>query len=214
MKKSILALATASLIATCRPASAQAGWTAEVGGGTATPVSDIGSRLSSGWNLSTAAGYQFGHVFALLGDFEFSGMGVPGSVLQEFSAPDGHGRILALSVDPRIAFPLTRHVNGFVTGGVGWIHRSVELTSPSISYYDYYDPFYGDVQQPVESDQVLSSVTRNALGENIGGGIDVPLRGLGFDLFASVRYFHAPTLPRTTALIPVTFGIRWTSGNP
>ncbi len=211
MKRSILVLAAVAVMAACGPAYAQAGWTADVAGGTATPVSDISSRLSSGWDFSAAAGYQFGRVFALLGDVQFAGMGVPGSVLQEFSAPDGHGRIFALSIDPRVAFPLSRHVNGFVMGGVGWVHRSVELTQPSVSYYDYYDPFYGDVQQPVESDQVLSSVTRNAVGENLGGGIDVPLSGLGFDLFASVRYIHAATSPRTTAMVPVTFGIRWTS---
>jgi hypothetical protein len=139
-------------------------------------------------------------------------MQVPADVLQQLAAPDGHGRIFSLTVDPEIRFPLTPHLQGFVVGGIGWIRRTVDLTAPTTQFVDYFDPFYGDLgPQAVTTDQVLSSVTRNAFGGNVGGGVSLPLTNTGAALFVDVRYYYAPTSPRVTAMIPVMFGIRWTA---
>jgi len=187
------------------------GWTLAFDVGAATPTSDISSRLSTGWNVDAGLGYQFNSWLSLFGDFAFARMGVPADVLQELSAPDGHGHIVALTVDPQVQFPLTSHLRGFVIGGVGWIHRTFTLTASSVQYVDNYDPYYGDLgAEPIAVDQVLSSTARNALGEDFGGGISYPISSIGAELFASVRYYYAPTTPRVTAMIPVTFGIRLT----
>ena len=213
--KSFVVMAAVAVLGIASPALAQSGWTAEFSGGTATPVGDIGSRLSTGWDVDLGAGYQFNRWLAVLGDFGFAGMAVPDTVLQEFNAPDGHGRIVTLMVNPRVGFPLTRRFHGFVMGGVGWIHRAVDLTAPTLQYIDSYDPFYGDLgPQPIETDQVLSSVTRNAFGGDFGGGIDFPIESIGADLIVGVRYYYGPTSPRVTAMIPVMFGIRWVSKAP
>ena len=189
-----------------------AGWTVEFSGGVAAPSNDIASRLSTGWSVDAGLGYDFTSWFAVLGEFGFTGMQVPADVLQQLAAPDGHGRIFSLTVDPQIRFPLTAHLQGFVAGGVGWIRRTVELTTPTTQFFDYYDPFYGDLgPQQVTTDQVLSSVTRNAFGGNVGGGVSLPLANTGADLFVDVRYYYAPTSPRVTAMVPVMFGIRWTA---
>jgi len=187
------------------------GWTLSLDVGAATPTSDISSRLSTGWNVDAGVGYEFNSWLSLFGDFAFARMGVPADVLQESSAPDGHGRILALTVDPKVQFPLTSHLRGFVIGGAGWIHRTVMLTSPDVQYVDSYDPYYGDLgPEAIAVDQVLSSTTRNALGGDLGGGVSYPVPSIGAEVFASVRYYYAPTTPRVTAMIPVTFGIRFT----
>jgi opacity protein-like surface antigen len=211
--KCFVVIAAVAVLAAASPVMAQSGWTAEFSGGTATPVDDIGSRLSSGWDVDLAAGYQFNRWVSVLGDFGFAGMAVPDSVLQEFNAPDGHGRIVTLMVNPRVGFALTKRFHGFVTGGVGWIHRAVDLTAPTLQYIDSYDPFYGDYLGPqaIQSDQVLSSVTRDAFGGDFGGGVDLPLESIGADLIVGVRYYRGPTSPRVTAMVPVTFGIRWVS---
>lgn len=195
------------------PVHAQS-WEIEASGGSATPVGDIGSRLSTGWNFDFAAGRQLTDWLSILGDFGFAAMQVPQSVLQEFQAPVGRGRIVTLSLEPEVRFPLSQHVRGFAMGGVGWVHRAVDLTAPTLAYLDYYDPFYGDLgPQPIETEQVLSSVTRNAIGENIGGGVSYPIAAIGAELFAAVRYYRAPTSPRVTAMVPVMFGLRWTPQN-
>jgi hypothetical protein len=194
-----------------------AGWTVEFSGGAAAPMSDISARLSTGWDINAGVGYQFNSWFSLLGEGGFARLGVPASVLQEFAAPDGSGRIFSLTVGPEVRFPLTHSLQGFALGGVGWIHRTVEMTAPSVQYYDYYDPFYGDLgPQAVPADQVLASTTRNGFGGDAGGGVSFRLPSINSDLFVSVRYYYAPTVPRVTALLPVTFGIRWSgsSGTP
>jgi opacity protein-like surface antigen len=191
-----------------------AGWTVEIGGGVAAPNSDISSRLSTGWGIDAGLGYQFTPRFTVLGEFAFAGLGVPADILQQFQAPQGQGRIYSLNVDPQIRFPVTAHLQGFVEGGVGMIRRTVELTAPMVQYVDYYDPFYGDLgPQPIQSDQVLSSVTRTAFAANIGGGVSLPLANTGASLFVDVRYYRARTSPQVTAMIPVLFGIRYTASN-
>ena len=211
LKWSVVALVV-GIVMMARPVRAQAGWTVEFSGGTATPVADISSRLSSGWGLDVGGGYQFNRWISVLGDLGWSGMAVPDHVLQELSAPDGHGRIVTLMLNPRVGFPLTRHLQGFVTGGAGWIHRGVTLTAPGVQYFDTFDPFYGDFgPQLIPSDQVLSSTSRNAFGGDIGGGIDLPMTAIGADLIVGVRYYRGPTAPRVTAMLPVTVGIRWVS---
>jgi hypothetical protein len=139
-------------------------------------------------------------------------MGVPDAVLQASAAPGGRGRIMSMTLGPEIRFPLTGRLQGFVLGGVGWVRRTVELTTPTVQYVDNYDPFFGDLgTDAFTTDIVLSSVTRNALGGDFGGGVSLPIGGTNSALFVDLRYYYAPTNPRVTAMIPVMFGIRWTA---
>lgn len=207
-----VAMVVGALVSAASPVFAQsAGWTVEFGGGVAAPTSDISSRLSTGWGIDAGLGYRFTPWFTVLGEFAFAGMGVPTDILQQLQAPQGQGRIYSLNIDPQVSFPLTRHLQGFVEGGVGSIRRTVELTAPMVAYVDSYDPFYGDLgPQPIENDQVLSSVTHNAFAANVGGGVSLPLASIGASLFVDVRYYRAQTSPRVTAMLPVLFGIRYT----
>lgn len=209
------ALISVVMLATAAPLRAQsAGWTAELSGGGAAPVNDTSSRLTTGWDVDVALGYQLSRWLAVLGEFGFAGLGVPDAVLQASAAPGGRGRIMSMTLGPEIRFPLTAHLQGFAVGGVGWIRRTVELTSPSVQYVDNYDPFYGDLgTDAFTTDVVLSSVTRNALGGDVGGGVSLPIGGTNTALFVDVRYYYAPTSPRVTAMIPVMFGIRWTASD-
>jgi hypothetical protein len=168
--------------------------------------------LATGWGLDGAVGYQFAPWFTMLGEFGFARMGVPADILQQLQAPDGHGWIYSLNVDPQVQFPLTKHLRGFVEGGIGWVRRTTELTAPTVQYIEDYDPFYGDLgPQAVTTDEVLSTTTRNAIGVNVGGGVALPISNTGASLFADVRYYRAPTTPRITAMIPVLFGIRYST---
>jgi hypothetical protein len=213
MKRSA-ALLVLLVIAGAAPAIAQPkGWTIEFAAGGAAPASDLSGRLTAGWDVNTGVGYRFTDWFTLMSEFNFAGMGVPDTVLQESQAPDGHGHIFSLNLEPQVQFPLTSRFHGFVEGGGGWIRRNVALTEPSVQNVDYFDPFYGDFPTEISTDVVLSSTTRNAFGGNVGGGITLPLAGTGADLFVDVRYYYAPTSPRITAMLPVMFGIRYTGGS-
>jgi opacity protein-like surface antigen len=189
-----------------------AGWTLQFGVGGAAPTSDLSGRLTAGWDFNAGVGYRFAPWFVLMSEFNFAGMGIPDNVLADAQAPDGHGHIFSLNIEPQVRFPLISHFSGFVEGGGGWIRRNVAFTQPSVQEVDIADPFYGDFPTEVGTDIVLSSTTRNAFGGNVGGGISMPLADTGADLFLDVRYYYAPTSPRVTAMLPVMFGVRYTRG--
>ena len=197
-------------VLTASPAFAQPpGWTLQFAVGGAAPASDLSGRLTAGWDLNTGVGYRFAPWFVLMSEFDFAEMGIPDDVLAEAQAPEGHGHIFSLNIEPQVRFHLTSRFNGFVEGGGGWIRRNVAFTQPGVE--DVVDPLYGDLTE-VGTDTVLSSTTRNAFGGNVGGGVSMPLADTGADLFVDVRYYYAPTTPRVTAMVPVMFGVRYTRG--
>lgn len=203
-------LTLAFVVLTATPALAQPpGWTLQFAVGGAAPTSDLSGRLTAGWDFNAGVGYQFAPWFTLLSELDFAAMGIPDTVLAEAQAPEGHGHIFSLNIEPQVRFPITSRVHGFVEGGGGWVRRNVAFTQPGVE--QIVDPFYGDITE-VGTDTVLSSTTRNAFGGNVGGGLAMPLADTGADLFIDVRYYYAPTSPRVTAMVPVMFGVRYTRG--
>jgi hypothetical protein len=195
----------AALAATAAtPAYAQSG-VLEFGFGWSTPVNDVGSTLSTGWNADFAPGRQFNNWLSLFGEFTYTVTPVKQSVLQAFQAPNGHGRIITLGLEPEIRFPVSRTMKGFVIGGVDLLHRNVQVTSPSTQIVD---TSFG--LQQVTILNVLSSESKTAIGEHFGAGVMRRLDAINADIFVQVRYLRAPTSAGNTALIPVIFGIRWT----
>ncbi len=199
------------LLCAATPALGQSSaWTFELGAGGAAPTSDLSGRLTAGWDVDAGVGYRFTDWFTVMGEFGVAGFGVPQSILDQAQAPDGHGHIYSINVEPQVRFPVTKRFSGFVEGGVGWLRRTVAFTTPGVQQFDYFDPIYGDIPTDISTDIELSSTTRNAIGGNVGGGVALPLADTGAELFVDVRYYYGPTTPRVTAMIPVAFGIRYT----
>jgi hypothetical protein len=209
MKRTMIVLLCLLLELTKRVSGQSSGWAAEFAGGAATPMSGIADRLSTGGDLTAGVGYKFNRRFVVTGEFGWANMPIPPDALKTLQAPDGHGRILSLSVEPELRFDLPKHLGGFVHGGVGWLHRTILLTEPTYTTTDYFDPYYGDVPQTMEEDMVLSSTSRDGLGVNFGGGVALPIADTGADVFVDVRYYHASTSPSLTAMLPVTIGVRY-----
>jgi hypothetical protein len=119
--------------------------------------------------------------------------------------------MLSLTAGPMWRFPIAAKVDGYVLGGVGWYHRTVEFTQPTVGVIDVIDPWWGYIGPVlVPTNQVLGSVTKDAFGGNAGGGVSFALGESGAAVFAEVRYHYANTKPASTAIVPVSIGIRWT----
>jgi hypothetical protein len=117
----------------------------------------------------------------------------------------------SLTVGPMWRFPIGGMVDGYVLGGVGWYRRTVEFTQPTVGVIDVIDPWWGYIGPVfVPTNQVLGSVTKDAFGGNAGGGVSVKLGESGAAVFAEVRYHYANTKPTSTAVVPVSFGLRLT----
>jgi hypothetical protein len=93
----------------------------------------------------------------------------------------------------------------------------VTFTQPTVGLVESIDPWRGylgsaavpaAVPAAVAANQVLGSLSDNALGENGGGGVVAPLGRNGVTFFAEVRYHWVNTPMRSTAVTPVAFGVR------
>jgi hypothetical protein len=140
----------------------------------------------------------------------FNGLGVSNQVLQTLQVPDGSASLMSLTVGPRIHFPISNNVRGYLAGGAGWYRRKVEFLSPTLGVVDIVDPWWGYLGSAiVPANQVLGSVSDNAFGWNGGGGVAVLLGRSGAEAFAEVRYHYADTDAMATKIVPVTFGLRF-----
>jgi long-subunit fatty acid transport protein len=184
-------------------------WTFDFSAGGAPTVGDISNRLTSGWNVGVGGEYHVNDMLGIRGDFGYYGLGVADQALHALQMPNGDARLLSLTVGPVWHFPIARMVRGYAIGGVGWYRRTVNFTQPTIGVIDIIDPWWGYLGSAVvPANQVLGSVSDNALGANIGGGVSVALGRSGAAFFAEARYHWANTPASSTAIVPVAFGIR------
>lgn len=221
------------------------GFTAPIGnsasGGFTSIIGD-GNRYGTttwGGNLMGGAGWSFSKNFSLLGEFSYNTNKIPGRTLSAYYnlisggavITDGSGDTIP-SIGGNVhtytisAEPVFYYYNsdkhkyaGYVLGGVGWSHKSVNFTAPVISQ-DYYGNLF-------QTNQTFSSYADS--GVSFNGGTGVSFKPLGqyssLKLFAEARFMFVDT-PRETAadianpnkfilhtgteeLIPVSVGIRF-----
>jgi opacity protein-like surface antigen len=113
-----------------------------------------------------------------------------------------------------------RMVSAYAIGGLGYYHRTVELTSPSVGFTTICDPYwYVCYPGAVPIDQIVGSRSSNDFGINFGGGVFVG-RTAKFYIEARYHYVWGPAVnpPAGTsvsvttangAYFPLTFGVRW-----
>jgi opacity protein-like surface antigen len=116
-------------------------------------------------------------------------------------------------------------VGGYVLGGAGLYHRIVQLTSPSVGYTTYCDPYwYVCYPAAVSVDQIIGDRSSNDFGIDFGGGVTF---GREAKFYVESRYHYVwgkSVTPTTTtagttvcssgcstnaSYFPITFGVRW-----
>jgi Outer membrane protein beta-barrel domain len=118
-------------------------------------------------------------------------------------------------------------VGGYGLGGLGYYHRTVQLTSPAVGYGTFCDPYwYVCYPTLVPIDTILVDRSSNDFGINFGGGIT--FGGEAAKFYVEIRYHYvwgpevqaqAPVVSggpcQTEACstnaqyMPITFGVRW-----
>ncbi len=210
--------------------AASGGFTSIFADGTKYPT------LTYGGNLLVGAGWNFSKRFALLGEFSYNANKIPGKTLTAFynaedaasgGAFSGNGIVNIggnVHTFGYTAEPVFYYYNsdkhsyaGYVIGGVGFYHRSINFTAPVVSY-----GYFGGAYQ---TNQTFTSYTDNSLGANFGTGVSVKPFGQYSQakLFAEVRYVFVNSPRESTSdlangnvlhtgteeLIPVSIGIRF-----
>lgn len=183
-------------------------FTFDIGGGFTQPVGNTGRHLDDGWNVQAGAGVNFNAHLAALLQFNYNGMGINSTTLNNLGFPGGDLRIWSFTLDPVVHLTPGHPVDFYLIGGGGVYHRTQEFTAPTTETLTGFDPFFGFYQVAVPATEVLSSYSVYKPGVNGGAGIAFGTRWHA-KLFAEARYHRIFMGPYHTDFVPVTFGVRW-----
>lgn len=185
-----------------------------VGGGPGFQLGQISNYANTGGNFVAGGGPNLGHMFGVDGEFMYYGLPVKQSVLNVTGAPSGSSRMYSVTGNGILRLPTAGKLGAYGIGGIGWYHRSWELTAPVLVPGTVCGPnffFWGVscVNGLVPANAVLHSGSTNAFGLNIGGGVTYRLGESRAKIYAELRYHHAYTNNFSTSVLPLTFGLRW-----
>jgi hypothetical protein len=185
-------------------------WNFDVGAGVTPAVRNTGNSLNTGWHYQVGAGYNFTPHFGTMVQFQQNNLAVSNSVLASLSVPGGDSRIYSVTLDPIWHFRTGSRVGAYAIGGVGWYRRTVDFTQPTTTSALAFDPFFGlFFPVTVPANQVIGSVSSNAVGWNGGFGFTIGHAEAGPKFFTEARYHWANTTGNATEIVPITFGVRW-----
>lgn len=208
--RSLVAIVSFLTINLCAATAFAQMWAVDVSGAAASPLGATRDHLKQGWNVDVGANQEITSRVGLREDFGYYHLGVTDQVLKTLKMPSGQAHMVSLTIGPTWRVPISSHVNVYLLSGIGWYRRTVEFTQPTLGVIHIIDPWWGYVgSEIVPANQVLGSVTSNAFGGNIGGGVGVPLGSSGSEIFVDVRYHRARTKSTPTSVLPVSFGLRW-----
>jgi opacity protein-like surface antigen len=185
-----------------------------VGGGPGFQHGDISNFANTGGNFVIGGGPNLGHMLGLDLEYMYYGLPVKSNVIAVTGAPDGSSRMHSITGNVILHFPTERKLGVYGIGGLGWYHRSWELTAPVLVPGTVCGPnffWWGVtcVNGLVSSSAVLKSGSSNAVGLNIGGGVTYRLGDSHAKIYTELRFHHAYTNLFSTTVLPLTFGIRW-----
>jgi hypothetical protein len=186
----------------------------DIGGGIGWPTSTTANYANSGANFVVGGGARMHSDLGFNGEFMWQDLPPKSSVLASIGAPGGSARQYSVTGNLLLHTPESHKFGGYGIGGIGWYHRSWELTTPSIGIGTVCLPSYvwwGVVctNGLVQTNQVLKSGSRDAFGWNIGGGLTYRLGESHLKVYAEARVHFAYYSGINTRVVPLTFGLRW-----
>ena len=163
------------------------------GAGLTVPLGNTHHYYTPSYDFQVGAGRNFNKNFGLNLEFDWDNFGLQGSTLTQQSyiydptgalgiqgILDGHSHVWSLSLDPIYNLKSGEGVGAYVTGGVGFYHKTTTFTVPeTVEGYDYYGfPVEYEANEPIDS------YTSNAPGVDAGFGLTYK-----FSRFANERFY-------------------------
>ncbi len=210
------------------------------GFGWAFPAADFKNSFDAGWNGTIGLTFNINEHMGIQADYTYARMDGPEKTISLTATP-----VAAAATNGLLESNHQMHVGtfnlvykgqskehpigGYGLGGAGIYHRIVQLTSPSVGYTTFCDPYWYYCYPAVVSvDQIIGDRSSNDFGINFGGGVTFGREG---KFYVESRYHYvwgktitAPTnLPATSGTetpcasgcstnatyYPLTFGFRW-----
>jgi outer membrane protein with beta-barrel domain len=212
------------------------------GFGWAFPTSEFGSHFDAGWNGGLGVTYNFTPRLGIQAEYMYTRMDGPEKTLLLSATPiaaaltngilESNHQMHVGTFDLIYKTQSQEHpIGGYALGGGGIYHRVVQLTTPSVGYTTFCDPYYY-VCYPaaVSVDTIIGDRSSNDFGINIGGGVTFGREGK-FYVESRLHYVWGKTITPTASQLPaaastttpdcsggcstnatyypLTFGFRW-----
>ncbi|MFZ1009240.1 MAG: outer membrane beta-barrel protein [Candidatus Sulfotelmatobacter sp.] len=194
------------------PALAQ-GYNFNFGGGPGFPLGKTSDFTNISYNFVAGAGPNLRPHVAMNTEFMFHGLPVQRKIIDQLGVSDVKGRFYSLTGN-LIVGSSGRGKSAYLIAGGGWYRRTLEAKQTVLKAGEVCEPewIWWDVQCVngiVPTDITVGSRTSSAGGFNVGGGLAFRLGDSSANFYTEVRYHRAFTQNVDTAVLPLTFGIRW-----
>jgi hypothetical protein len=185
-----------------------------IGGGPTFPQGDVGSLANNSGHVVVGGGVNLSHTLGVDGEFMWNDLPPKSSVVAATGAPNGAARLYSVTLNALAHSHEAHHLGGYLIGGVGWYHRSWELTRPTLSLGTVCLPSYAwwgvvCTNGVVQSEATLKSGSTDGVGLNIGGGFTYRIGESHAKFYTELRYHYAWHSGINTQVLPLTFGFRW-----
>jgi outer membrane protein with beta-barrel domain len=189
-------------------------YTFNIGGGFGIPQSSVSDFSNIGGNFVIGAGVNSGRGLGFNGEFMWQDLPPKPEIVALTGAPDGSARMYSVTGNLLLHSSEQHRAGVYGIGGIGWYHRSWELTRPTVSIGSVCLPSYvwwGVVCQNglVSSDAIINSGSSDGFGWNIGAGLTYRLGESHAKLYTEARFHYAYHTGINTKVLPIVFGLRW-----
>jgi len=185
-----------------------------IGGGPTFPQGDVGTLTDTSGHVVVGGGVNLSHTLGVDGEFMWNDLPPKSSVVAATGAPNGAARLYSVTLNALAHSHEAHRLGGYVIGGVGWYHRSWELTRPTLSLGTVCLPSYAwwgvvCTNGVVQSEATLKSGSTDGVGLNIGGGFTYRIGESHAKFYTELRYHYAWHNGINTQVLPLTFGFRF-----
>jgi len=223
MKKSLLTGISAAVLAlvilavTGVSAGAQSfhKGTFAAGGGFNFPVEESNKFFNDSGSLMFSGGRNINRQFALQLEWTHNWMAIDPDVPERANSDsiqfdNTHASQWSMTLNLVRKFSADKDIVPWITGGVGYYKRNLQLTQNVAVYYPpVWDPWWGWIDGGwAPGEAVAGSRETSGFGWNVGMGVDMEIDS-GASLFIDVRYHEANVNGARLQMVPILFGVRW-----
>jgi Outer membrane protein beta-barrel domain len=186
-----------------------------IAGGITNPTGDINEFLNTSGVIAFAVGRHVSPKMSMQVEWTHNWLSVDPLVLERANSDsitfdNAYSSLWSVTLNSVYRFNPGGDNVPWVTGGIGFYKRNVQITQNALVYIPpYWDPWWGWLGGGwVPGEVITGNRESGAFGYNIGFGIDMEIEH-HTSLFLDVRFHHAFTEGIDTMVIPVMAGFRF-----
>ena len=213
-----LAVAVLAVCLSSVPSEAAGYWrkgTFVMGGGFNFPVGELDQYMNSSGSMMVGGGRHLSKTMTAQVEWNHNWLGIDPAVIDRAQSDsvtfsNAYASDWSMTLNLIRRFNPDRDIVPWLTGGIGYYKRNVQLTENVLVYYPpLWDPWWGWIDGGwAPGEAITGNREASGFGFNVGVGVDLEIES-GASLFLDVRYHQANLDGVNVTIVPVMAGIRW-----